>query len=63
MDWGRDLISHWGLIFRIPIKTNHYYQKGEPDTIKNNLNNTYKLIKEFKVDNITINSIYKVNDF
>ena len=45
------------------LVTNHYYQKGEPDTIKNNLNNTYKLIKEFKVDNITINSIYKVNDF
>ena len=43
------------------LVTNHYYQKGNPTTIMNNLNNTYKLIKEFKVDNMTINSIYKVN--
>jgi hypothetical protein len=45
------------------LVTNHYYQKGNPTTIKNNLNSKYKLIKEFKVDNMTINSIYKVNNF
>ena len=45
------------------IVTNHYYQKGNPTTIKNNLSSRYKLIKEFKVDNISINSIYKVNNF
>ena len=45
------------------LVTNHYYQKGNPITIKNNLSSRYKLIKEFKVDNISINSIYKVNNF
>ena len=42
--------------------TNHYYQKGNPTIIKKELNKKYDLIKEFKVDNLTINSIYKVDN-
>jgi len=43
------------------LVTNHYYQKGNPITLNNKLKKEYKLIKEFKVDGMIINSIYKIN--
>ncbi len=41
------------------LVTNHYYQKGNPIEINKNLGKKFELIKEFKVDDIPINSIYK----
>ena len=41
--------------------TNHYYQKDNPVILNNELKKEYKLIKEFKVDKMIINSIYKIN--
>ena len=43
------------------LVTNHYYQKGNPLTINEELKREYKLLKEFKVDNMIINSVYKIN--
>ena len=43
------------------LVTNHYYQKGYPFKINNDLKRRYKLVKEFKVDEMIINSIYKIN--
>ena len=43
------------------LVTNHYYQKGNPIIINQKLKKKFKLFKEFKVDNIIINSIYKIN--
>lgn len=43
------------------IVTNHYYQKGNPVIINNKLKNDFNLIKEIKVDNMIINSIYRIN--
>lgn len=42
------------------LVTNHYYQKGNPIEINRNLVKRFELIKEFKVDDIPINSIYKI---
>ena len=42
------------------LVTNHYYQKGNPIDIDNNLKNKYKLLKEFTLDGMTFNSIYKI---
>ena len=42
------------------LVTNHYYQKGNPVDINNELKNKYKLLKEFTLDGITFNSIYKI---
>ena len=42
------------------LVTNHYYQKGNPADINNELKNKYKLLKEFTIDGITFNSIYKI---
>ena len=41
------------------LLTNHYYQRKNPVKYKKYLDNKYKLVKEIKVDNIVINSIYK----
>ena len=43
------------------LVTNHYYQKGNPAKINQGLIKKFKLFKEFKVDKIPINSIYKIN--
>ena len=43
------------------LVTNHYYQKGNPTKINQDLVKKFKLFKEFKVDKIPINSIYKIN--
>jgi|TARA_B100001964_G_scaffold239366_1_gene306662 hypothetical protein len=43
------------------LVTNHYYQKGNPIIINQKLKKKFKLFKEFKVDDIIINSIYKIN--
>jgi len=43
------------------LLTNHHYQEGNPLEINKNLIKKFDLIKEFKVDDITINSIYKIN--
>ena len=42
------------------LVTNHYYQKGNPIEIDNNLKSKYKLLKEFTLDGMTFNSIYKI---
>ena len=43
------------------LVTNHYYQRGNPLTMKEKLKKEFELFKEFKVDDIPINSIYKIN--
>ena len=43
------------------LVTNHYYQENNPNILNNELKKKYKLIKEFKVDKLIINSIYKIN--
>ncbi len=43
------------------LVTNHYYQIGNPIEINNELKSRYKLLKEFNLDGMTFNSIYKVN--
>ena len=43
------------------LLTNHYYQEGNPIVINQNLKKEFKLLKEFKVDEMVINSIYKIN--
>ena len=43
------------------LVTNHYYQVDNPMLLNNKLKNKYKLIKEFKVDEMIINSVYKIN--
>ena len=42
------------------IVTNDFYQKNNPYDLRQNLNLKYKLFKEFKVDKMIINSVYKV---
>ena len=43
------------------LVTNHYYQENNPIDLNTKLKKEYKLLKEFKVDNMTINSIFKLN--
>ena len=43
------------------LVTNHYYQRGNPLAMKEKLKKEFELFKEFKVDDIPINSIYKIN--
>ena len=43
------------------LVTNHYYQEGNPLIINEKLKKEFKLLKEFKVDNMIINSVYKIN--
>ena len=43
------------------LVTNHYYQRGNPTVINNKLKKKFELFYEFKVDDIIINSIYKIN--
>ena len=43
------------------LLTNHYYQEGNPIVINQNLKKEFKLLKEFKVDEMVINSIYIIN--
>ena len=43
------------------LVTNHYYQKNNPILLNNKLRKEYKLLKEIKVDKMTINSVYKIN--
>ena len=40
------------------IVTNHFYQKGYPSDIERDLKRKFELYKEFKVNEIPINSIY-----
>ena len=40
--------------------TNHYYQKGKPTDINSKLKKDFDLFNEIKVDNMIINSIYKL---
>jgi len=42
------------------LVTNHYYQKGNPITINKSLMEKFDLLKEFKVDNMVINSVYRI---
>ena len=45
------------------LVTNHHYRSGNPIEINNKLKKRYKLLKEFKVDNLTIKlSIYNLLD-
>ena len=41
------------------LVTNHYYQNGNPIIINNKLKEDFDLVKEIKVDNLTINSVYR----
>ena len=43
------------------LVTNHHYQKNNPIVLNNKLKKEYKLLKEFKVDEMIINSVYKIN--
>ena len=43
------------------LVTNHYYQKGNPIQINTNLKKKYTLLKEITVENLVINSVYKIN--
>ena len=43
------------------LVTNHYYLKGDPILINKELKKKFKLLKEFKVNNMAINSIFKVS--
>ena len=42
------------------LVTNHYYQKGKPTNINSKLKKDFDLFNEIKVDNMIINSIYKL---
>lgn len=42
------------------LVTNHYYKKGNPISINKRLMKKFNLIKEFKVDNMVINSVYRI---
>ena len=43
------------------LVTNHFYKKDNPAFINQELKKKFELFKEFKVDDIIINSIYKIN--
>ena len=43
------------------LVTNHHYLKGDPILINKELKKKFKLLKEFKVNNMAINSIFKVS--
>ena len=43
------------------LVTNHYYQKGNPVKINEDLKKKYKLLNQVTVDNLAINSVYKIN--
>jgi hypothetical protein len=43
------------------LVTNHYYQEGNPIKVNQNLKKKFKLLKEFKVNEMVINSVYKIN--
>ena len=43
------------------LVTNHYYGKGNPAVINQKLIEEFELIKEFKVDGMSINTIFKIN--
>ena len=43
------------------LVTNHFYKKGNPAFINQELKKKFNLYKEYKVDDIIINSIYKIN--
>ena len=43
------------------LVTNHYYSKGNPAVINQKLKKEFELLKEFKVDDIPINTIFKMN--
>ena len=43
------------------LVTNHYYQKGNPVNVNNKLKKEFKIFKEFKVDGMPINTIFKNN--
>ena len=42
------------------LVTNHYYQNGNPKILNYNFKNNYNLVKEFKINNMPINSVYKI---
>ena len=42
------------------LVTNHYYQKGNPIIMNQKLKKKFNLYKEYKVDDLIINSIYKI---
>ena len=41
------------------LVTNHFYKKGNPTFINQELKKKFNLYKEYKVDDLIINSIYK----
>ena len=43
------------------LVTNHYYQKDVPIEQNKKLLKKFNLYKEYKVDDLIINSIYKIN--
>ena len=43
------------------LLTNHYYTKGNPAVINLKLKKEFELLKEFKVDDMPINTIFKMN--
>ena len=43
------------------LVTNHYYQRDIPAEQNQKLLKKFSLYKEFKVDDLIINSIYKIN--
>ena len=43
------------------LVTNHYYQKDVPIEQNKKLLKKFNLFKEYKVDDLIINSIYKIN--
>ena len=43
------------------LVTNHYYQKDNPVNVNNKLKKEFKIFKEFKVDGMPINTIFKNN--
>ena len=43
------------------LVTNHFYIRNNPIILNNKLKKEYKLLKEFKVDEMIINSVYKIN--
>ena len=43
------------------LVTNHYYENGNPAVINQKLKKEFELIKEFKVDGMPINTIFKMN--
>ena len=42
------------------LVTNHYYQNGNPKILDYNFKNNYNLVKELKINNMPINSVYKI---